>query len=175
MLAGVVVLVVAVAIGSARAAGSEQRVVTTSTPVASAAPSAVLVQVSGAVRRPGVISLPSGARALDAVAAAGGLTASADAAAVNLAARVVDGEQLVVPTKAAAGPQSSPAATGAPVSLNSATEQQLESLPRVGPAMAARIIAWRTAHGGFSSVEDLKKVSGIGDKTYADLAPLVQP
>lgn len=150
--------------------------------VRSRAPSAtpLLVQVSGAVRRPGIVSVPAGARALDAVAAAGGATADADPGGLNLAAPVADGQQITVPARGAAPPSAVPgsasaagAAAGATVSINSAGAEQLETLPRIGPAMAARIIAWRTAHGGFRSVDDLGQVEGVGPKTLAGLRPHV--
>jgi competence protein ComEA len=175
------VLVVAVAVSAVGADGNEVRI--TPLPVArSATPSAtpVLVQVSGAVRRPGLVSVPSTARAIDAIAAAGGPSAGADESQVNLAAHVVDGQHLVVPDRhaATAAPvagDGTTTATGAPIALSTATEAQLETLPRIGPAMAARILAWRAANGGFRSVNDLLKVGGIGPKTLAGLKDLVTP
>jgi competence protein ComEA len=177
----VVVLVVAVLIAAGRASGStETRAVV---PVQRASPSAtpLLVHVSGAVRSPGLVALPAGARVVDALAAAGGATSAGDQGAVNLAARLTDGQQVVVPKRGAAS-ASAPAARGgasgassAPVSLSSATAEQLETLPRIGPALAARIIAYREAHGGFSSVDDLGQVGGIGPKTLAGLKDLVVP
>lgn len=174
----VVALVVAVAVSAASAGGGTVRV--TSAPVRSTpapTPSALLVQVTGAVHRPGLVSVPDGSRAVDAIAAAGGATASADESQVNLAARVVDGQQLAVPARGAAqAPATADATAGSgPVSLSAATEAQLETLPRIGPAMAARIIAWRTANGPFHAVSDLTKVGGIGPKTLAGLQGLVTP
>jgi len=146
---------------------------------ASAAPSAagrLVVDVKGAVRRPGVYRLPDGARGLDAVRRAGGLTRRADRIGVNLAARVVDGGEVVVPARGAAGapagsgPPGSPGSpTAAPLSidLNTASEQQLEQLDGVGPATAAKIVAYRTQHGGISSVDELDQVSGIGPAKLA--------
>jgi competence protein ComEA len=172
------VLVVAVAVSAVRADGGEVQI----TPVAVArsaipSPTPVLVQVSGAVRRPGLVSVPSSARAVDAIAAAGGPTAAADESQVNLAAHVVDGQHLVVPDRHATvgGPAPPTAGPGTPLSLGSATQAQLETLPRIGPAMATRILAWREAHGGFRSVDDLLKVGGIGPKTFAGLKDLVTP
>jgi competence protein ComEA len=174
------VLVVAVLIAAGRAAGStDERAVV---PVERSTPSAtpLLVHVSGAVRSPGLVALPGGSRVVDAVAAAGGATSAADQSGINLAARLVDGQQVVVPKRGAApAPASSGAAQGAagsaPVSLSSATAEQLETLPRIGPALATRIIAYREAHGGFSSIDDLGEVGGIGPKTLAGLRDLVVP
>lgn len=180
VLAGAIVL----AAGSATGTTAALPVPTLRTAPA-AAPTPLLVHVSGAVRRAGLVSVPSGARVVDAIAAAGGPTVKADQAAVNLAARVADGQQVVVPergagppaTGAASGPTGSGAGygSGAPVSIGSGTAQQLETLPHIGPALAARIIAYREAHGGFRSVDELGQVGGIGPKTLADLRDLVTP
>jgi len=139
---------------------------------ASAAPSAagrLVVDVKGAVRRPGVYRLAPGARAYDAVRRAGGLTRRADRVGVNLAARVVDGGEVVVPERgsAAPAPAAAPGDAAAPdaplaLDLNTATEQELEQLDGVGPAIAANIVAYREQHGGFASVDELDGVSGIG-------------
>jgi len=139
------------------------------------------VDVVGRVRRPGVYRLPSGARVTDAVTAAGGMLAGVDPATVNLARKLSDGEQLVIGRPAAAAPTGTgPAGTGStttdpsgPVDLNSATVAQLDALPGVGPVLAQRIVDWRTQHGRFDSVAQLRSVSGIGDAKFADLAPLV--
>ena len=145
-------------------------------------PGRLVVDVAGAVRRPGVYRLPAGARVQDALRRAGGATRGANAAAVNLAAKVADGQQILVPERApavGAGPASSPGAGGTaptgPVSLNGATADQLDQLDGVGPATAAKIIAWRTANGGFSSVDDLAQVAGIGPKKLEALRPQVAP
>lgn len=134
---------------------------------------AVLVHVLGEVRRPGIYTLGDGARVVDAIAAAGGFTDRADGAAVNLARRVADGEQLRVPA-VGEGPAATGAAPGR-IDLNSATAEQLATLPRIGPAMAARIVEWREKNGGFSSADDLLDVPGLGDKTVAQLRDLVLP
>lgn len=135
----------------------------------------LVVQVVGAVRRLGVVRLPSGARVVDAVAAAGGLRPGSSAGLLNLARRVVDGEQIVV----GAGPSSSPSgapATGTPtrIDLNTADLTALDALPGVGPVTAQRILDFRASHGRFASVEQLREVDGIGARTFARLAPLVQ-
>jgi competence protein ComEA len=137
-----------------------------------------VVHVAGAVRRPGVYSLGPGARVQDAVRRAGGPRRGANLDAVNLAARVADGQQIVVPSRSApavavdAGAGGPPAA---PVSLGSATLEQLETLDGVGPATAQKIAAYRTEHGGFRSVDDLANVPGIGPKKLAAIKPHVQP
>lgn len=174
---GALVLAVAVVLAALAGRGSETALpaVAVERP-SSAAPTPLLVHVAGAVRRPGLVSLPPGSRVLDAVAAAGGPVPKADQGAVNLAAPVVDGQQVVVPLRGAPSTPASSgasAAGGAAVSLNAATAEQLETLPRIGPALAARIIAWRTAHGPFRSVDQLGEVGGVGPKTLAGLRDAV--
>ncbi|MDN4615223.1 ComEA family DNA-binding protein [Leifsonia sp. F6_8S_P_1B] len=196
LLAGLVVAVVLAALGQQGSTvsygeGSAGPVASPGAHVsASAGPTAaeLLVHVAGAVRTPGIVSLPPGARVLDAVAAAGGLTEGADPAGVNLARPVVDGEQLVVPkvgeapAPAAAGggggaggaSAGSAGGAGAVVDLNTATLADLDGLPRIGPALAQRILDWREAHGRFASVDQLREVTGIGDKIFADLKDRVR-
>ena len=120
-----------------------------------------MVHVAGEVRRPGVYRVPHGARVLAAVERAGGPTAGADLTLLNLAAPLQDGQQVIVPARAPAGAAGVPAASG-PVSLSSASAEQLEELDGIGPALAARIVEWRTAHGGFAAVDQLAEVPGIG-------------
>lgn len=139
----------------------------------------VVVDVEGAVRRPGVFELPTGSRVVDAVEAAGGTLRRADTTPLNLARILTDGEQVLVPTRGGGGPVSVPTVPGAPtapaqIDLNTATMEDLDALPGIGPVLAQRILDWRTANGGFTSVDQLQDVSGIGDATFADLAPLVR-
>jgi competence protein ComEA len=146
-------------------------------PVVSPAPDGVVVDVGGRVRRPGLVTLPAGARVADALRAAGGALRQRDLLLLNLAAKVTDGQLLLVgvngaPAAAAAG-GSDAGGSSAPVDLNTATADQLDQLPDVGPVLAQRIIDYRTQHGGFDSVSQLRDVSGIGDATFADLQPLV--
>lgn len=137
---------------------------------------AIYVHILGQVKVPGLYALHDGDRAVDVVAAAGGLTAEADPATLNLARFLSDGEQIVVPAVGEAPPASaSVCGTAVPgkVNINTADGPTLETLPRVGPAMAARILAWRTANGRFTAIEDLMSVSGIGAKTFEGLKGLV--
>ncbi|HEX4654744.1 MAG TPA: ComEA family DNA-binding protein [Mycobacteriales bacterium] len=136
-------------------------------------PSGIVVDVAGRVRRPGLVTLPAGSRVSDAVRAAGGALRPRDLALVNLAARVSDGQLLVVGVTDPAAAADGSAGPSAPVSLNTATVDQLDGLPGIGPVLAQRIVDWRTQHGGFRSVRDLDQVSGIGDSIYAELEPLV--
>jgi len=144
--------------------------------------SRVVVHVVGAVHQPGLYRLAHGTRIADAVARAGGATHKADLAQVNLAAPLADGEQVVVPrrgaTAAPVGVAAGSAAGGAPaapVQLSTATLEQLDSLPGVGPATAQKILDYRTEHGAFSSVDELDAVSGIGPKRLEELRDLVVP
>jgi competence protein ComEA len=153
----------------------------------------VVVHVAGAVRHPGVYRLAGGARVADAVERAGGATRRGDLSGVNLAAKLEDGRQIVVPVRARAGGAggagvgsaaaasvsggaagATGAAPAAPVNLNTATPEQLDTLPGVGPATVQKIVEYREQHSGFGSVEELGQVSGIGDKRLAALRDLVQ-
>ncbi|MER7865990.1 helix-hairpin-helix domain-containing protein [Streptomyces sp. enrichment culture] len=143
----------------------------------------IVVDVSGKVRDPGVHRLPAGSRVEDALKAAGGVRPGTKTGGLNRARFLVDGEQLVVggPASAAAAAPAAPAGTGAaagptaPVSLNTATVDQLDTLPGVGPVLAQHIVDYRTRNGGFRSVEELREVNGIGDRRFADLRDLVRP
>jgi competence protein ComEA len=137
---------------------------------------AIFVHVIGAVERPGLFTLRDGDRVIDAIAAAGGFIDTADQGQVNLARFVTDGEQLVVPVVGATPPVAGAAGagiSGGKVNLNTADLATLETLPRVGPAMAQKIIDWRTSNGRFSSVEDLLSITGVGQKTFEQLKDLV--
>ena len=156
-------------------------------------PAEVVVHVAGKVHRPGVVTLPSTARVDDAVVAAGGALPGTDLSTVDLARHVVDGEQILVgvpgapaamsaaPPAAVSGQGTSstgqPATGGGPavpLDLNTSGPEQLDGLPGVGPVLAQRIIAWRTEHGGFRSVDELREVKGLGGKKFDDIAPLVR-
>ncbi len=143
---------------------------------ARAAPARLVVDVAGAVRRPGLHRLAQGSRIADAVAAAGGATAKAELELVNLAAPLADGEQVVVPVRgAAAAGAGGVGAAAAPLDLNTATPEQLDALPGIGPATAAKIVAFRQAHGPFRSVDELDAVPGIGPARIEQLKGLVLP
>jgi competence protein ComEA len=140
------------------------------------------VHVTGAVRHPGVYGLPAWARLDLAVKRAGGAVNGADLDGVNLAAKIADGQQVVVPRKGAAGAGDALAAAGGegggvaagPISLNTATPEQLDQLDGVGPATIQKILTWRREHGGFRSVDDLKQISGIGPKRFEALKDKVR-
>ena len=140
----------------------------------------VTVDVAGRVRRPGIVVLDAGARVVDALEAAGGARPGVDLLGLNLARPLVDGEQVVVGQAPPAGSAAAAAPTAAPpsgatpvpmVDLNTATATELEALPQVGPVTAAAIVAWREEHGGFTAVEELLEVDGIGDATLAQISP----
>ena len=158
--------------GSPPTAYTEPAAATATAPDSSAAPAVVVVDVVGAVRRPGVYRLPGAARVLDAVHRARP-TGRADLAGLNLAARLADGEQVVVPRRGAGGAAVVSSASGAAgseiVHLNSATLEQLETLDGIGPSLAQRIVDYRTEHGGFRALEQLDDVSGFGPARMAAL------
>ena len=199
LVAGLVLLAVLVSVvGLVRAGGSSEAVapgaMAGATPLVSTAPApaapgttapssaaspGVTVDIAGKVRRPGVATLPAGARVVDALEHAGGARGRVDLTSLNLARLLVDGEQILVGAPAhAMGPAAGAVAGAAPVtgelvSLNTASAEQLETLPGVGPVTSQKILSWRTEHGAFASVDELLEVDGIGEKTLAELAPLV--
>jgi len=190
-----------IGVGGARAGASAAppRAVTTTMAAASdahptlspstkGAPATIAVHVAGAVTHPGVVQLHAGARVIDAVEAVGGALADGDLDRLNLAAKVSDGQRVYVAKVGQADPgaigdpnATTSGASGAPadgtpaakVNLNTATQAQLEELPGIGPTYAQSIIAERQRRGGFTSVNDLRSVRGIGDKRFAEVAPLV--
>jgi competence protein ComEA len=140
----------------------------------------LVVDVAGAVRRPGLVRVGPGSRVADAVARAGGFTRRADQAGVNLAAPVSDGQQVLVPERGAGGVASggsgpSGASGAGPVSLSAASAEQLDALPGIGPVTAQKIVAYRQQHGAFHSVDELDAIPGIGPARLADLQGLVVP
>jgi competence protein ComEA len=148
----------------------------------------IVVDVSGKVREPGIHRLPAGSRVADALSAAGGVKPGTDTDGLNRARFLVDGEQVVVGGPAPAqgpgagggsapggAPAGAAAGPAAPVSLNTATADQLDTLPGVGPVLAQHIIDYRQQHGGFRTVDELREVNGIGDRRFADLRDLVRP
>jgi competence protein ComEA len=144
-------------------------------------PKMTLVHVAGAVRTPGVYRMGGDSRVIQAVRMAGGPTARADLSRLNLAAPLADGQQVVIPERPRRGSPGAGASAaagapgGGPVSLSSATAADLEALDGVGPALAARIVAWRDSNGGFSSVDQLDEVPGIGPARMEALRPLLVP
>ena len=129
----------------------------------------IVVDIKGDVLMPGLVTLPAGARVADAIAAAGGVTPSADVTGINLAERLSDGQMIFI-----GNAQSMQLSSDSRINLNLATEADLDSLPGVGPVMAGRIIAWRESNQRFHSIEELQEVPGIGPKVFANLKPLVR-
>lgn len=184
-LAAALLAVAVLVVGARRlaTAGTASAPVAAPVPVAvEPAAATVLVHVVGAVRRPGLYRLKEGDRVADALERAGGAAGRADLAAVNLAAPVADGTQVVVPARAAAAAGAPAAAAGGggvaasgPVRLNAATVEELDALPGIGPVTAQKIVDWRQAHGAFRSVDDLDAVPGIGPARIEQLRELVTP
>ncbi|OEV08674.1 DNA-binding protein [Streptomyces nanshensis] len=176
----------------AKGAGSGSRDADTSQGPGGLSGRRLVVDVGGKVRKPGIYKLPHGSRVADALEAAGGVRPGTDVTGLNRARRVVDGEQIVAggaPTGSGAGQGAGGTGTGAQpgggtaadgpgggtVSLNSASAEQLETLPGVGPVLAQHIVEYREEHGGFTSVDQLQEVDGIGDRRLADIKPKVSP
>jgi len=172
---------VTIGIGMLRGATGAEIVGETASPSASSAAlpaeAGLYVHVAGAVREPGLYRLDAGDRVADAIARAGGFADDAQRDGVNLARPVADGEQIVVPVigaETAAPASGGGGGTGGALDLNTATREQLDELPRIGPAMADRILEWREANGRFTSVDDLLSVPGIGEKMLAGIRDLVR-
>ncbi len=185
VLAAVALAVVAWRLGPGSAGGGQPSREAGATATAAAevveAPAArALVHVAGEVRRPGVYRVGAGARAIEAIRRAGGPTRRADLSALNLAAPVQDGQQVLIPARAPRGgggtAEGGGGAAGAgPISLSSATEEDLDRLDGIGPTLAARIVEWRRAHGGFASIDQLLDVPGIGPARLEALRAQVTP
>ena len=179
--AGIVLLVVAWKLLAVPGDGAAGAPVSVSGPAqARSAPSgrAVYVHVAGRVARPGLYRLPPGSRIATAIDRAGGPARGAELSAVNLAMRVQDGQQVLVPRRGstpAAGAAGGHAEGGAPLSLGTATVEQLDQLDGIGPTLAKRIVEYREQHGGFRSLDELKQVEGIGDKRFAALKDSLGP
>lgn len=183
VLAAIALLVLAGRLLAGPAAPATPRLAGRAAVLAPAEPARLLVHVVGAVRRPGLYRLRAGSRVADAVARAGGAGKRAELASINLAAPVVDGTQVVVPRRpdlaTSTGPREAsesaePAAAG-PVSLNSATLDELDALPGVGPVTAQKILDFRRQHGAFASADELDAVPGIGPARLEELRALVAP
>ncbi|WP_443744608.1 helix-hairpin-helix domain-containing protein [Streptomyces spinosisporus] len=171
--------------GERKGSGAPEPEASARTPgVSGTAGAQIVVDVGGKVRDPGIHRLPAGSRVVDALRAAGGVRPGTKLDGLNRARFLVDGEQVIVgapaaPAPAAAAGGSSGAAAGgapaAPIVLSTATVDQLDTLPGVGPVLAQHIVDYRTRHGGFRSVDELREVNGIGDRRFADLRDLVRP
>ena len=176
-LAVLVVLVVAAKVLPRPARPAVPPPVRVAAPVGQAAAPRLFVNVVGAVRRPGLYTLKDGSRVADAVIRAGGPTPKAQIELLNLAARIADGEQIVVPRRGLANPgvAASGSAAAGPVHLNGATLEQLDALPGVGPVTAQKIFDYRQQHGAFGSVDELDAIAGIGAARLEQLRGLVAP
>ena len=146
-----------------------------STPVAEVPSPQLIVHISGAVITPGLVELEPDARVIDAVNAAGGAAVDADVNRLNLARPVMDGEHIIVPNLQDPVGEGTDSSSAEPISLSRSSSERLQELPGVGPAIAERIIAWREAHGGFRSVDDVLAVSGIGPATLEKFRGQVVP
>ncbi len=184
VIGAVVVVLLGWPRGDAVTAGASAPVIfaTSSATSAGAVPSStsesaavVVVDVAGLVRRPGVVELATGSRVIDALKAAGGVRGRGDTTALNLAQVLVDGEQILVgSSRQQPLVSATPGAASGLVDINTATLEELDTLPGIGPVLAQAIIDWRTQNGSFTNIEQLQEVSGIGDATFADLQALVR-
>ncbi|MFM8889341.1 MAG: helix-hairpin-helix domain-containing protein [Solirubrobacterales bacterium] len=176
LLVGAVVVVVGIAVLRGQDDGTEVVSGSDGGPIAPKVVSRPLtVDVSGAVARPGVYKVPRGSRVIDAIERAGGATGNGLPGAINRAALLADGQQVVVPVRGT-GPSPIPgAATDAPVSLGTATQADLERIDGIGPVTAQRILEFRDSQGGVSSVDDLDRISGVGPVTMESLRSALQP
>lgn len=188
LVVGAILVAAAILTGWWLLSGQPERVETTA-PAAAATPSVstttepaptaeVVIDVVGKVEDPGIVTLPEGSRVTDAIDAAGGLKGKPDTTALNMARVLSDGEQILVGIEpvgagAPAAPGAAPGQSGPKVNLNTATAEQLDVLPGVGPVTAAAILSWRDENGRFGRIEDLLEVKGIGPATMAELEPLV--
>jgi competence protein ComEA len=164
---------------TAAAASAPPVAASSAEPSASSTSGMIVVAVTGRVKHPGLVSLPAGSRVADAIAAAGGVLPKTDLSFVNLARKVADGELIVIGVQPSPGmatdptggasPADSGGAAGGPVDINTATLEDLETLPGIGPALAQRILDYRTQHGSFHSVDELQNVSGIGPSKFAEI------
>ncbi|QKV74926.1 ComEA family DNA-binding protein [Amycolatopsis sp. Hca4] len=176
-LAGVLAAVVAITLAAVALAGTGPApepppTLPAAKPAAearAAPPAGLVISVIGRVRSPGLITVPQGARVADVLRAAGGPEPGADVGTLNLARKVADGEQLAVGIPAPAAPDPGSPAPGGKLNLNTATADQLDTLPGVGEVTAKRIVQWRTDHGGFAKVEQLRDVDGIGESKFEKL------
>ncbi|MEO8263390.1 MAG: ComEA family DNA-binding protein [Pseudolysinimonas sp.] len=171
---GIAVLVTALSPhGSSAVVAPGTSAAPTASSLDAAAGPVIYVHILGQVARPGLYALHDGDRGVDIVAAAGGFTPEADPTSINLARFLSDGEKIVVPAIGEAPPATTGASAGGAVNLNTADATALETLPRIGPAMAQRILDWRETNGRFTAIEDLLDVPGIGDATFDGLRELV--
>jgi len=169
LLVGLAVAAVAAVLVSLNSAKPLQQAAPESTAPAAIQLPDCYVHVVGEVSKPGIYDLPSNSRVFEAIFAAGGFTAKADQSSVNLARTIGDGEQIIVLAKGQVVATQSNNGVAQSISLNRGTQMQLEDLPGVGPTLAARIIDWRVANGGFKKLEDLKNVTGIGNKLFLQI------
>ena len=176
LLVGAVVVVVGIAVLRGQDDGTEVASSSSGGPVVPKVVSRPLtVDVSGAVARPGVYTVPRGSRVIDAIERAGGATGNGLPGAINRAALLADGQQVVVPIRGSGGSPVAGAASDAPVSLGTAPQADLERIDGIGPVTAQRILEFRDSQGGISSVDDLDRISGVGPVTMESLRSALQP